>query len=60
MKRLGDVTRPAYSASVEALRDPVCTINCSPNGDRPAYLASALEAFTTNQCPNLDPEFRLT
>ena len=56
IRRLADVALPAYIASLEASRDLVCTINRLPHGDRLARLASALEAFTGNQCPGLDVE----
>ena len=60
VRRLADVALPAYISSVEATRDLVCTINHRPNGDRPARLTSAIETFTTIQCPDLDPDLCLS
>ena len=60
LRRLTDVALPAYIASAEAARELVCTINHRPNGDRPARLVSAIEAFKANKCPDLDPDLNLT
>lgn len=60
MRHLTDVALPSYIASIEATRNLVCTIKLRPNGDRPVRHVSAIETFTTNQWPNLDPELRLT
>ena len=46
--------------SFELLSPVVCTINHRPNGDRWARLDSALETFTTNQCPDYTTELGLT
>lgn len=54
-----DMTQPAYITSVEASQDLVYTIHCHPRDDRLACLASAIEDFTTNQYPELNPELRL-
>ncbi len=60
IRRLADVALPANIASAEASRALVCTINRLHTGDRLARLSSAIAAFTTNQCPdlNLDQDLR--
>ena len=60
VRRLTDVALPAYIASAEASRELVCTINRRPDGDRPARLEPAIEAFITNQCPDHDPSLGLS
>lgn len=59
VRRLVDVTLPAYIVSLEASRDLVCTINHRPHGDRLARFDSALETFINNQYPDFTTELGL-
>lgn len=51
---------PRRMADVGATRGLVCTINHRPNSDRPPRLVSAIDEFSTRQCPDLDQEEPLT